>query len=229
MTSIAARSGHCIRRPEGRAATDPGAATLTRPPQAACAPLARPSARSYVARYGSGPPATSLTDGAEAVITAAEARTPRWDCPPSRARGWRVPGRHYRARRLFRRFHPNGHLRVMPTSGGLRNVRVNQTCTGGRDSNGRSRARLLQGWRGRHRGNAHQSRHPGRRGRGCLSRAHRHAAGKGRRPEGDRCDAGTHSPACGRRCRRARHPAGRGRILARPRHRNQVRSCGQAM
>jgi len=24
MTSIAARSGHCIRRPEGRAATDPG-------------------------------------------------------------------------------------------------------------------------------------------------------------------------------------------------------------
>jgi len=40
MTSIAARSGHCIRRPEGRAATDPGAATLTRPSQAACAPLA---------------------------------------------------------------------------------------------------------------------------------------------------------------------------------------------
>jgi hypothetical protein len=46
---------------------------------------------------------------------------------------------------------------------------------------------------------------------------------------GDRCDAGTHSPACSRRCRRARHPAGRGRILGRPRHRNQVRSCGQAM
>jgi len=39
MTSIAARSGHCIRRPEGRAATDPG----DRHPdvsQAACAPLA---------------------------------------------------------------------------------------------------------------------------------------------------------------------------------------------
>src|SRR5580704_2186957 len=40
-------------------------------------PLCRPSARSYLARYGSAPPATSLTDGAETVITAAEARTPR--------------------------------------------------------------------------------------------------------------------------------------------------------
>jgi hypothetical protein len=40
-------------------------------------------------------------------------------------------------------------------------VRVNQTCTGRRDSNGRSQARPLQGWPGRHRGNAHQSRRPG--------------------------------------------------------------------
>jgi hypothetical protein len=41
----------------------------------------------------------------------------------------------------------------------------------------------------------------------ALSRAHRHAAGKGRQPEGTG-GAGTHPPARSRRCRRARHPAG---------------------
>jgi len=42
----------------------------------------------------------------------------------------------------------------------------------------------------------------------ALSRAHRHAVGKGRRPEGTG-GAGTHSPARRRRCRRARHPGAR--------------------
>lgn len=40
-------------------------------------------------------------------------------------------------------------------------MRMNQTCTGRRENNGRSRARPLQNRPGRYRGNAHQSRRPG--------------------------------------------------------------------